>query len=95
MATLETHPASAAERLFRRMPAGLDLRDEASLEGLLSTADALLQRGMRLDESAPGHGIGLSIVKDIAASYGGEVTIGDSEMGGAAITVTIAPRRGE
>jgi len=45
-------------------------------------ADALLKRGMRLDESAPGHGIGLSIVKDIAASYGGEITIAPSELGG-------------
>ena len=54
-------------------------------------AVALLKRGMRLDESAPGHGIGLSIVKDIAASYGGEVTIAQSALGGAAITVTIAP----
>jgi len=52
-------------------------------------ADALLGRGMRLDESAPGHGIGLSIVKDIAASYGGDVKISKSELGGAAITVTI------
>jgi len=54
-------------------------------------ADALLQRGTRLDESAPGHGIGLAVVKDIAASYGGDVTIADSDLGGAAITVTIAP----
>jgi two-component system sensor histidine kinase PhoQ len=54
-------------------------------------ADTLLQRGTRLDESAPGHGIGLAIVKDIAASYGGEVTIVNSDLGGAAITVTIAP----
>jgi two-component system sensor histidine kinase PhoQ len=54
-------------------------------------ADALLQRGMRLDESAPGHGIGLAVVKDIAASYGGDVTIAGSDLGGAAITVTIAP----
>jgi len=53
-------------------------------------ADALLQRGTRLDESAPGHGIGLAVVKDIAASYGGEVTIADSGLGGAAVTVTIA-----
>ena len=53
-------------------------------------ADALLQRGTRLDESTPGHGIGLAVVKDIAASYGGDVTITDSDLGGAAITVTIA-----
>jgi len=54
-------------------------------------ADALLQRGTRLDESTPGHGIGLAIVKDIARSYGGVLTIGASDLGGAEITVTIPP----
>lgn len=53
--------------------------------------DALLQRGMRLDENAPGHGIGLSVVKDIAASYGGDIQIGDSPLGGARIAVTVNP----
>lgn len=52
-------------------------------------AEALLQRGTRLDESTPGDGIGLAIVKDIAHSYGGEITIGESTLGGAEITVTI------
>lgn len=52
-------------------------------------ADKLLQRGTRLDESTPGHGIGLAIVTDIAHSYGGEITIGSSSLGGAEITVTI------
>jgi two-component system sensor histidine kinase PhoQ len=52
-------------------------------------AQALLQRGTRLDESTPGHGIGLAIVKDIAHSYGGELTIGQSSLGGAEITVSI------
>jgi len=51
--------------------------------------DALQQRGTRLDESTPGHGIGLAIVKDIAHSYGGELTIGRSDLGGAEITVSI------
>ncbi len=54
-------------------------------------AEALLQRGTRLDESTPGHGIGLAIVKDIAHSYGGQLSIQSSELGGAEITVTIAP----
>lgn len=51
----------------------------------------LLQRGMRLDESASGQGIGLAVVTDIAASYGGTVTISDSELGGAKISVTVNP----
>ena len=54
-------------------------------------ADALLQRGSRLDESAPGHGIGLAVVRDIARSYGGDVAVGKSALGGAEITVTIPP----
>ena len=57
-------------------------------------ADVLLQRGTRLDESTPGHGIGLAIVKDIARSYGGELTIGRSVLGGAAIKVDIPPVTG-
>ena len=54
-------------------------------------ADALLQRGMRLDESTPGHGIGLAVVKDIARSYGGHLSITKSDLGGAEITVSIPP----
>ncbi|MGI9202429.1 MAG: ATP-binding protein [Woeseiaceae bacterium] len=51
----------------------------------------LLQRGMRLDENAPGQGIGLAVVTDIAASYGGTVSISDSELGGAKVSVTVNP----
>jgi two-component system, OmpR family, sensor histidine kinase PhoQ len=54
-------------------------------------ADALLQRGMRLDESTPGHGIGLAVVKDIAHSYGGQLSIQTSDLGGAEFMVTIPP----
>ncbi|MCH7822613.1 MAG: GHKL domain-containing protein [Proteobacteria bacterium] len=54
-------------------------------------AEALLQRGTRLDESTPGHGIGLAIVRDIARAYGGHLTIHKSDLGGAEITVTIPP----
>jgi two-component system sensor histidine kinase PhoQ len=51
--------------------------------------DALLQRGTRLDESRPGHGIGLAVVKEIAESYGGRLQISKSEFGGAELRVTI------
>jgi two-component system, OmpR family, sensor histidine kinase PhoQ len=54
-------------------------------------ANALLQRGMRLDESTPGHGIGLAVVKEIAKSYGGKLSIRRSELGGAEIMVSIPP----
>ncbi|MDH3613060.1 MAG: ATP-binding protein [Gammaproteobacteria bacterium] len=52
-------------------------------------ADALLQRGTRLDESTPGYGIGLAVVKELAESYGGQLHIGRADIGGAEISVTI------
>ena len=54
-------------------------------------AEALMERGTRLDEATPGHGIGLAIVKDIARSYGGTLKISKSDLGGARITVEIPP----
>ena len=57
-------------------------------------AGLLLERGMRLDESAPGHGIGLAVVREIAASHGGELTISQSSRGGAEISVTIPGNNG-
>jgi signal transduction histidine kinase len=45
--------------------------------------ERLAQRGVRADESAPGHGLGLAITRDVAASYGGEIRFGRSEdLGG-------------
>jgi two-component system sensor histidine kinase PhoQ len=52
-------------------------------------AGELLQRGTRLDESTPGHGIGLAIVKELAESYGGQLEISQSDLGGAEFRVTI------
>jgi two-component system sensor histidine kinase PhoQ len=71
---------------------GLRIIVEDDGPGIPATArDALLQRGMRLDEKAPGHGIGLAVIKELATSYNGEVLIGDSSLGGARIEVRVNP----
>ena len=44
--------------------------------------DEVLRRGARLDETAPGSGLGLSIVDELARAYGGGLTLGDSTLGG-------------
>ncbi|MFM2130241.1 MAG: hypothetical protein RL477_1787 [Pseudomonadota bacterium] len=41
-----------------------------------------LARGERLDETVPGSGLGLNIVVEIAALYGGTLTLADAETGG-------------
>lgn len=55
------------------------------------SADRLLQRGMRLDESAPGQGIGLAVVRDIVNSYGGTLVITRSSLGGAKLAISLPP----
>jgi signal transduction histidine kinase len=51
--------------------------------GLSETERAQVsRRGQRLDESKPGSGLGLSIVVDLAALYGGNLVLGDAPSGG-------------
>jgi len=54
-----------------------------------SRHDDILQRGVRDDSRVPGHGIGLAVVSEIVASYGGTVDIERSPLGGAGISMTL------
>jgi signal transduction histidine kinase len=49
----------------------------------------VLRRGARLDESAPGSGLGLSIVDELAKAYGGSVSLGVSSLGGLRVEVLL------
>lgn len=49
--------------------------------------ERVMQRGVRGDERAEGHGIGLAVVREIVELAGGTLTIDSSSHGGAAITV--------
>lgn len=48
-----------------------------------------LKRGQRLDENAPGSGLGLSIVDELARAYGGSVQLGESPLGGLRVTLDL------
>ena len=47
-----------------------------------SMRDAVLRRGVRADEGAPGSGFGLAIVRDLAELYGGSIALNESPLGG-------------
>lgn len=49
----------------------------------------ILERGVRADQSTPGHGIGLAIVRDIIQVYGGELAIQNNHPTGACITLKL------
>jgi signal transduction histidine kinase len=48
------------------------------------------QRGRRLDEQTPGHGLGLAIVREIVARYGGQVFFANGSTGGLKVRIEIS-----
>jgi signal transduction histidine kinase len=54
-----------------------------------ASAARAIARGTRLDETAPGSGLGLAIASDLAALYGGTLTLGASPLGGLRVVLDL------
>lgn len=57
-----------------------------------SLREAVLQRGVRADEAAPGSGFGLAIVRDLAEVYGGSIALADAPLGGLRARLSLPAR---
>jgi two-component system sensor histidine kinase PhoQ len=69
---------------------GIVLQVEDNGEGIVKEKrEQLLQRGVRGDERVEGHGLGLAIVLEIVNAYHGEIEIGQSNLGGARVSVRL------
>ncbi|PBJ26853.1 Sensor protein PhoQ [Pseudomonas sp. ACN8] len=51
--------------------------------------DQVFGRGTRLDEQTHGHGLGLGIVRDIVDSWGGKLSLLESEWGGLMVVIEL------
>jgi signal transduction histidine kinase len=51
--------------------------------------EEVIRRGARLDENAPGSGLGLSIIDELARAYGGVLRLEDSPLGGLALEIEL------
>lgn len=51
--------------------------------------DEVVRRGARLDENAPGSGLGLSILDELGRAYGGALKLGDSALGGLRLEIDL------
>ena len=51
--------------------------------------EEVVRRGARLDENAPGSGLGLSIIDELARAYRGDLKLGSTPLGGLSVTVEL------
>lgn len=83
--TVAPQPATSAGE--RRM---LDIQVEDDGPGVTPEQRTKIgKRGMRLDETKPGSGLGLSIVSDLATSYRGSMRLDASPHGGLKVTLSL------
>jgi len=73
--------------------AGINLQVEDNGPGIATgESEKLLRRGVRGDERVEGHGLGLAIVLEIVSAYNGEISIKQSDLGGACVSVSLRTR---
>ncbi|HZF15142.1 MAG TPA: ATP-binding protein [Steroidobacteraceae bacterium] len=53
----------------------------------------IFERGVRVDESTSGQGLGLSMARDIVEQYRGRLAVGESELGGTQIELALPGNR--
>jgi signal transduction histidine kinase len=51
--------------------------------------EEVIRRGARLDENAPGSGLGLNIIDELARAYGGALKLGDAALGGLQVEIDL------
>lgn len=77
--TVRTESAGAQGQAARRL---LIVVDDDGPGIAADRHDAVMARGARLDESVPGSGLGLAIVQELAALYGGRLSLSASPLHG-------------
>ncbi len=55
----------------------------------VGSEESIIKRGVRLDETVPGSGLGLGIVGDLCELYGGSLEFSKSDYGGLKVIVTL------
>ena len=84
--TIKARPGNASHDLSEL----LELRVEDDGPGIPEpTVEIVLQRGQRADPATAGHGLGLAMVREIVGIYKGTLSITRSDLGGAAIMLSI------
>ena len=79
--SVEVTPERARRRIRRSRCVRIVVDDDGP--GLSpAEREQVARRGQRLDETKPGSGLGLSIVLELAALYGGELTLSTAPIGG-------------
>jgi signal transduction histidine kinase len=77
-------------RAHARGPERLSLTVEDDGPGLApELRAAVVRRGARLDEDAPGSGLGLSIIDELARAYRGALKLEDSALGGLKLDIEL------